>query len=254
MIPYLRIYELSIINYLKYEILPLAFAEREVTVPLVLDNDLGGYVAQSQMVPLPSSPGRGWQFFDEATVNGKQVINTIAEQTGRVQVAGASTYTLDYVNGVVINPNTVPSAVTYYWNYVSVIPGWPGATPPPTPIVAVDIDTSARGGFQLGGGSRDVIDVAIYVFATDEAEKRDITSVIHDALFNRTLPVRNWHEGSYLNFDGTFNTGFSPTVVSGLGLGVFTEVVSRLNGPRIDISELNKHRSRITFQFEVVRD
>lgn len=254
MIPYLRIYELSIINYLKYEIMPLSFLEQETNVPLVLDNSLGGYVANTSMIPDPTSTGRGWAFFDETTVNGNLVIDTTAEQSSRVAVVGASSYTIDYANGVIKNPNTTPSSVSYYWNYVSFIAGWPGIVPPPLPVVAVDIDTSDRNPFQLGGGSRDILDCSIYVFATNEVEKRDITSVLHDAIYSRSLSVKNWHEGSYLNYDGTFNSGFSPSVVSGVGQGYFQDVVSDLAGPRMDWSEVNRHRSKITFKFEVFRD
>jgi hypothetical protein len=254
MIPFLRIYELSIINYLKYEVIPVHFLEESPSETLVLDSTLGGYVPQTLLLPSPTSRGRGWAFFDEATVNGQIIIDVSAEQTSRVAVTGATTFTIDYVNGVIKNPDTAPTSITYFWNYISFVEGWPGEFPPPLPVVAVDINVSERQGYQLGTGSRDVIHGSVYIFATSEQEKRDIASVINDGLHNRTLAIKNWHEGSYLDYDGTFNTDFSPTTVSGVGLGVFKNVVSNLTGPRADWSEVNRHRSRVDFEFEVFRD
>lgn len=254
MIPFLRIYELSIINYLKYEVMPVHFLEQSASETLVLDSTLGGYVPQTSLLPSPTSRGRGWSFFDEATVNGQVVIDATSEQSSRISVVGASTFTVDYVNGVIKNPDTTPTSITYYWNYVSFVEGWPGEFPPPLPVVAVDINVSERAGFQLGGGSRDTLTCSVYVFATSEQEKRDITSVINDGLYSRTLSIKNWHEGSYLDYDGTFNTDFTPSVVAGVGLGAFTNVVANLTGPRADWSEVNRHRSRINFDFEVFRD
>ena len=255
-IPYLRIYELSIINYLKYEILPLYFLEQQTNVPLIEnpDTDVGGYVADTKMDPLPTSEGRGWAIFDEATVAGKQVVDTTGEQSSSIVVNGATSYVIDYLNGAIKNPNTIPTSISYYWNYVSFIASWPGAVPPPLPVISLDVSESSRSGFQLGGGSKDVLNCAIYVFASNEVEKRDIVSVIHDALFSRNVPIRNWHDGGYLKYDGTFNTGFVPTPVSGLTLGYFTNVEAQLSGFRIDWSEINRHRSKITFELEVFRD
>lgn len=253
MIPYLKNYEISIINYLKYEVLPVGFLEHIVNDPLVYDSSLGGYVADTTRQPDPTSFGRGWFPFDEDTVNGKVVIDTSAEQSNRISVNGATTYTIDYVNGVVKNPDSVPTSVSYYWDYISVIRGWPGTMPPPLPIVAIDVDQNQMAGFQLGGGTKDLIQGSVYIFATDDAEKKDISYLVQDAMFNKTLSIRNWHEGNYLDYDGTFNSDFTPVTLSGVGVGYFKEVTARMNGPRADWSELNRHRSRVDFEFEVFR-
>jgi hypothetical protein len=205
MIPYLRLYELSIINYIKYEVLPLQYLEYISDEPLVVDAVNGGYKTETDMEPNPTSVGRGWALFNEATVNGSLVIDTSAEQTTMVDVDGATTYSVDYLNGRIVNPNTVPTSVSFYWNYVSVVESWPGVDPPPLPIVVVDMETKSGLGFQLGGGTKDVLRGAIYVFATSELEKRDITDLIHNKIENRSIPISNWHEGGYLSYNGTYN-------------------------------------------------
>lgn len=252
-VPFLRVYDASIINYLKYEIFPLYFTEQVVNEALVYSADLRGYVTESLMEPLPTSPGRGWAVFDEATVGGRSQVDVTVEQTSQVTVVGASSYTIDYPGGRILTPDTTPTSVSYSWYYVSVVEGWPGTDPPPLPIVAVDIDTTSKSGYQLGGGTKDTIEGTVYVFATSEAEKKDITDIIYQAFYNRSLLIGNWHEGTYLDFDGTY-TSFLPSAVSGLSSGVFKDVTARLNGPRIDWSEVNRHRSSVNFVFEVFKD
>jgi hypothetical protein len=253
MIPYIRIYDASVINYLKYEVLPLHFTERVENEALVYDSSVLGYVTESDMIPLPTSAGRGWVPFDEVTAGSSTYVDTTSEQTTQVTVNGASSYTIDYLTGRVINPNTAPTSVSYSWNYVSLVEGWPSEDVPPLPVVAVDINTSDKSGFQLGGGTKDVVEGAVYIFATSEMEKKDITDIIYQALYNRTIPIRNWHEGSYLDFDGTYS-GFQPTAVSGLSSGILTGVKANLVGPRMDWSEVNRHRSSIEFTIEVYKD
>jgi len=253
MVPFLRIYDASIYNYLKYQVLPPHFTEVRTDEPLTFSPTANGYVVTTDAVPLPTSEGRGWAVFDETTVNGKLVVDLTAEQQNQITVTGASSYTVDYVNGRILNPDTPPSSITYAWYYVSVVQGWPGTEPPPLPVVALDIDENIKSGFQLGGGTKDVIEGSVYVFATNEGEKKDITDIIYQAFFNRSLPIQNWHEGSYLDYDGTFS-GFSPSPVSGITNGVFTETQAFLRGPRMDWSELNRYRSRVSFTFEVLKD
>jgi hypothetical protein len=253
LIPYIKIYDASIINYLKYEVLPIYFTERVEDESLVFDEDLEGYVTESSMVPLPTSAGRGWVMFDETTVNGLTLVDTASEQTTKVSVTGATTYDIDYVRGRIINADAEPTSVSYSWHYISFVEGWPGTDPPPLPIVAVDVNTSVKSGYQLGGGTKDVLEGSVYIFATSESEKKEITDVIYQALYGRALSVRNWHEGSYLDFDGTYS-GFQPSPVNGLTLGAFTEVAANLVGPRMDWSEVNRHRSQVDFTFEVYKD
>lgn len=252
-IPYFRIYDATIANYLKYQVLPPFFSERIENEPLVFDSKLNGYVTQSLMQPLPTSRGRGWAVFDEDTVNGKRVVDTSSEQSSQVTVNGASSYTIDYPGGRILSPDTAPTSVSYTWYYVSVVEGWPGTDPPPLPVVAVDLNTSGKSGFQLGGGTKDTLNGSVYIFATNETEKKEIADVVYESFYNRTLGIKNWHEGSYLNFDGTY-TGFSPTTIDGLSSGAFVDVTADFVGPRMDWSELNRHRAKVDFTFQVYKN
>ncbi len=253
MIPYLRLYDSSIFNYLRYEVIPLHFSERVTNDSLVQVEDSNTYALDSTMEPSPVSYGRGFVLFDESTVNGRQVADTSAEQTSTITVNGASSYTIDYVGGRILNPNTPPTSITYKWYYVSVMQGWPGTTPPPLPCVALTMDSTQKSPFQLGGGTKDTIKATLHVFATSEAEKKDITDVLYQALYCRSIPIRNWHQGSYLDYDGSF-TGFAPTTVSGLSGGYFKDVKTSLTDSRTSWSELNRYRSKIDFVFEVYKD
>ncbi len=253
MLPFLRLYDSSIFNYIRYEVIPLYYSERVENDPLIFNSTNNSYTVDFTSTPSPSSPGRGFVLFDEYTVNNNLVADTSSEQTNQIIVNGASSYEIDYVGCKILNPNTPPTSITYSWYYVSVIQGWPGAEPPPLPIVALDIDATTKAGYQLGGGSKDIVRGSVYIFATSEAEKKDITDIIYQSLFNRTLPIRNWHQVNYLDYDGTY-TGLTPTTVSGLSNGFFKEVDAVYEGARMDWSELNRHRSRVDFVFEVYKD
>jgi hypothetical protein len=252
-IPYLRIYDASIINYLKYEVLPLYFTELAVDEPLVFDSALNGYVADTTLKPRPTSKGRGWVIFDEAAVGTKTVVDTTQEQTSQVTVVGASSYTIDYIRGRIFDVDTPPTSVSYAWNYVSVVEGWPSGDPPPLPVVAVDLTAADKDGYQLGGGTKDTLKGTVHIFATGETEKKMIADFIYQAFYNRTLSISNWHEGSYIDFDGSYS-GFQPTTVSGLSTGAFIDVTANLVGPRFDWSEVNRHRAQVDFVFEVYKD
>lgn len=253
MIPYLRLYDSSIYNYLRYEVIPLHFSERVENDLLVYDAKSDSYVLNSKMQPSPVSTGRGFVLFDEDTVNGRLVANTTSEQASQVAVSGPSVYDIDYVNGRILNADSPPTSISYRWYYVSFIQGWPGSDPPPLPCVALDIETNKKAGYQLGGGSKDTVHGAVHVFATSEAEKKDITDTIYQAMYNRTISIRNWHEGSYLDYDGTY-TGFVPGPVEGVSNGFFKDVTASYVSARLSWSELNRYRSKLDFVFEVYKD
>jgi len=205
----LRLENNSIFNYIKYEIISPQFTELASNDSLVYDQALSAYVAQNTSTPSPTSEGRGWVIFDDSTINGRIIADTTQEQASKVVVTGATSYTVNYRNGSIINPNAAPSAVSYYWDYVSVVPHWSGTNPPPLPFVSMSIEGTKKEGFQLGGGTKNLRTVYFDVFATDAAERDDISDVVHTALFNHTIPIKDFSGGSYLNYDGTFNTNLS---------------------------------------------
>jgi hypothetical protein len=245
----LRLENTSLYNHIKYEVVAKYFVETQTSVPLVYDRESGSYIPTSvlEFDPSPTSVGRGWVFFDDYDVDGSTLVDTSKEQTAKVLVSGATHHTVDYVHGRIYDPNSVPTAVTYNWFYLSVLDSWPGATPPPLPVISIDIDTTTKAGFQLGGGKKNTRVANLYVFATTKAERDDITDILHDELYNKQIVVKDYSTGDYLNFNGTFNTGFNPTILEG-----HIEVVSveaRNVNAWLDWSELNRYRSTIKIVF-----
>lgn len=245
----LRLEDIAIFNYIKYGLLPTEFSEQITGEALIYDPTLGAYKTESSMEPLPTSAGRGWVCFDDYTVNGSLVVDTESEQASKVSVVGASTYAVDYLHGRIYNPDSVPTSVSYYWHYISVLDAWPGIDPPPLPIVSVGVDRSVKEGFQLGGGVKTVREFSIYVFGTSRGERDDITEVIHSNLFNRQIMLKDFSTGDYLNYDGTFNTGFSPTLLASSSLNITSTEARNIN-IWSDWSDLNKYRSVISGEYE----
>jgi len=152
---------------------------------------------------------------------------------------------VNYILGAIRNPDTPPSSVSYYWNYVSVVDGWPGINIPDLPIVAIDIESGNREGFQLGGGHKSVRGVDIHVFATGNGERDDITETLFDSLYNRRIPVIDYSQGDYLSHDGFYDSSFtSPSITSA---HIYFENVKyrTVNNPS-DWSDLNQYRSVIS--------
>lgn len=242
--------QLSLYYYLKYEVISPAFAENVTNDSLEYDASLGGYVAQATGVePSPTSEGRGWVFFDDTLVGDKYVVDTSAEQTSKVSVTGASSYTVDYVRGVIKNPDATPTSVSYYWNYVSVLKYWPGVTPPPLPFVTISIESTTKEGFQLGGGVKNIRRVYIDIFATNTLERDDLTDTIQTALFDRTIAIKDFSTGSYLKYDGTFDTSLSLPLDS-LGYMYMMDAEARNVHISSDWTEINKYRSTISSMYE----
>ena len=245
----LRLENNSIFNYIKYEIISPQFTELASDDSLVYDQALSAYVAQNTSDPSPVSDGRGWVIFDDYTVNGKIIVDTTQEQDSKVVVTGATSYTVNYLNGSIVDPNTIPSTVSYYWDYVSVVPYWSGTTPPPLPFVSMSIEGSKKEGFQLGGGIRNLRTVYFDVFATSSAERDDISDVIHTAIFNHTIPIKDFSGGSYLNYNGTFNTNLSYPLTL-LGNIRFLDTDHKNIHVSDDWSDLQKFRSLISGTYE----
>lgn len=239
-----RLEDITLYNYLKYEVLGYHFIEHLEDVSLTYNSIYGLYLPDySDYDPSPASAGRGWVPFDE--VGGS--IDTTLEQTTRVSVTGASTYTVNYLLGGIKNTNTVPTAASFYWNYVSVVEGWPGGDPPPLPIVAIDVLGYQQYGWQLGPGHRKARQVSAYIFAHNKAERDDITEVLYDALYNNATKLIDYSEGDYLVPDGTFNSSFTAPSIVGTDRLLFDNVQARVLNITNDWSDLNKFRTSISF-------
>jgi hypothetical protein len=249
----LRLERISLFNYIKYEVIPTEFSERASNEALVYDAALNAYTPDTSLDPSPTSEGRGWVFFDDSTVDGRIVVDSSQVQTSKISVVGASSYTINYTNGRITNPNTVPTSISYFWNYVSVIDRWLDTTPPPLPCVSLKIEESRKSGFQLGGGVKNTRTVYFDIFATSSAEREDISELIHNNLFNRRITIKDFSSGDYLNYDGTFNTSLSLPLDT-LGSIFFLDVVQRnINLPN-EWSDLNKYRSTVIGTYESLVD
>lgn len=247
----LRLEGIALFSYLKNEVLPVHFSEWAYNEALVYSSTLVSYVPESTLVPHPTSKGRGWVFFDEATVNGSTVIDATSEQTTRVSVTGASSYTIDYFRGAIKNPNTIPTEISYTYNYISVIDGWPGEDVPPLPVISIDLNKMSKQGLQIGGGKRNIRELYIEIFAQSNPERDDITEILYDSLFTRNIAVKDFSTGFYLKPDGTYNTGFVPTTG---GYIYVTDVQARTINNKTDLSLTNRHRSVITLQYETITE
>ena len=168
------------------------------------------------------------------------------EQTSRVSVTGASVYSVNYFLGGIKNPDTIPTSVSYYWNYISVIDGWPGTTPPSLPIVAVDMTGGGRTGYQLGGGYLSNRSVSLHIFATGNGERDDITETLFDSLYNCSIPLRDYRQGDYLDYDGLYDDSFTGSIIDNKRL-FFENVSYRVLNLPLDWADLNQFRSIITF-------
>lgn len=268
-----RMEDMSLQHWIKDVVIPLKWVERVVNAPLVFNSALAVYEAEIQWLPSFMDEGRGWVFFDPAG-SGTCVTSDIpaSEQSTRVTVDNesgsaitSSLYTINYNDGTVALPGGAtttaegtPTTVDFYQYYVSVIDGWPGTTPPDLPVVAVEMRGYDKRPFQIGGGRKSVRRVAIDIFATSSAERDDLTEFLYDAIYNRHIPVFDFREGEPLTYDGTFNPTWSGTLLqlnnNDDALFYFRNVKAESITGRQDWGDLNRWRSRITFEMESYRD
>ncbi len=267
-----RMEDMSLQHWIKGALLPLKWVENVTNVPLNFNADKARFEADIVWLPNFLDEGRGWVYFDVVST-GSCVLNSIpsTEQTTRITVfneiggtISSSNYTINYVDGAIVasggttTPEGVPTTIEFVQYYVSIIDGWPGTTPPEPPIVAVELLNYDKQPFQLGGGRKSVRNGAIHVFATSSAERDDLTEFLFDAMYNRHIPVLDFRDGEPLNYDGTFNTTFSGTLLqldtNDDSLFYFSNVKATYINARQDWSDLNRWRSKITFTTESFRD
>lgn len=234
--------DLSLFHYIKDTVLR-DFIEIEQQVPLDLMRELScsdGYVYQAltDMVPIPTSRGRGWTYFDcpvvdsdgyciyssedscrpeFVTVTGTDGSNIpctgTPEQSERVTVYNdslveipSSEYVIDYIDGRIVTSSSSinPKYVDYFWNYVSVVDEWSLVDSIDTPIIVIDMNKTDKAGYQLGAGKKVKRRVDLHIFAQNTAERNDLTETLFDGLYNKSAPVYDLSNGDILDFDGTF--------------------------------------------------
>jgi len=280
------------------------FIEQETEIPLRYMPEISieepdccsmVYEALTSMVPEPTDRGRGWCYFDHFDINGKRIYTfpgrcispgtgNIPEQELMVKVyyctSSGSTliyneidndeYIIDYMDGRIITSGTcpIPTHVSYYWNYVSLVDEWSAVEAAEPPVVVIDIHGTDKTGYQLGPGKLATRKVDLHIFASNTAERNDIVETLYDGLYLKSCPMYDFPDGTILDYDGTWygrrenmnksETLFDRTTVSGI-LGcylMFENVTSRhVNLPllmtrgrtEIVLSDLNAYRSKVSF-------
>jgi len=253
--------DLSLHHYVKNYILR-DFVEAE-TVPLQYkpeESSTTSYVygAVSSTIPSPASRGRGWCYLDNAFDTTEQQNSVIVYDAYNAVISG-SNYIIDYIDGRVIfgNQSIIPASVYYKWHYIAVVDEWPITEIPDPPVVAIDIASFSKEGFQLGGGKRVPRMVYFHIFANDSAERDDITETLYDGVYLKCCPNQEFNNGTVIDWNGTFNIDYTYTTYSGSSELKFDNVVARsivlplLAIPDRDLSQLsdvNKYRSRVNFE------
>ena len=298
----LRKEDLSLYLYIKDTIL-LDFQEVEEYASLTLMPELcesSSYVYQyvTTLEPSPTERGRGWSYFDSpsgglscepyTSVSGLNGDGDPAfgtpEQSNKVilyettssglSVVDWRDYMIDYIDGRIISTRQFNTPkITYTWNYVSVVDEWAAIMAANPPVVVVDISGTDKGAYQLGGGKKSTRKVDIHIFASNTAERNDLSETIYDGLFNRSCPIYDFTTGSVLDHDGTFYGRrsltdritnpqnkltylFDRSEVSNISPLYFDSVSARhVNLPlvmtrgrdEVMLSDLNAYRSKVSF-------
>lgn len=287
--------ELSIFNYIR-DIVLSNYIILEEGVPLVYNHRLSSntsfvYELGISTKPAPYDIGRGFTYFDDpndmdsvgyspcdlyplvsGTVYGSdEVVLGTPEQSNRIKVYDEDrelisdyNYLVDYVDCRIVTSGTVnPAFIDYSWNYVSLLDDWEKMTTVETPIVVVNLSNSNKKGYQLGGGSRVVRNLVLYVFCNNSIEKKEITDVLYDGFYNKTVPIYKYPLGTVLDYDGTWygrkinknklTSLFDRTTASfSIGNMFFEDIVAKdieigavNRAENVFLSKVNKFRSRI---------
>ena len=266
----LRREDLSLHHYIKNYVLQdfieeeenislLCLADESITPPFESYSGVSYvYEAQSNMDPSPVSKGRGWVYLDNPSDTSEQTSSgtlTVRDQYGAV--INSNNYDIDYIDGRVIvgDPSIIPATVKYEWHYVSVVDEWGDITAADVPVVAIAISNFVKQGFQLGAGKFVSRRVELNIFASNQAEKDDLSECLYDGLYLKSCNYQSYLKGTMIDWDGRFNTNYEFTTVSGSSSLKFDNVESRtvkvsLMVPSRDstmLSDLNRYRSRISF-------
>ena len=253
-----RLEDLSLYNFIKNTVLQDFIETETTTLSYVSDeSSVGSYVYQSSstMIPSPTSAGRGWLYFDSPGDTTEQQSSVIVYDEFGSVISG-SNYMVDYIDGRIITSSlgVVPDTVEYRWHYVSVVDEWPVAETSEAPIVVIDIAGFEKEGFQLGAGKRVPRIVNIDVFAIDTAERDDIMETLYDGIYLKCCPNQEFSKGTPIDWDGTFNTAYIYSTISGssdlkfddaTARSIFVPLSSIPDRELMMLSDVNRYRGRI---------
>jgi len=258
----LRKEDLSLHHYIKNNALQ-DFLESEVNIPLgyLDDQSVPGssyvYGLETDMIPSPISKGRGLVYLDNPNDKTEQT-NCVTVYDKNYTVISGSNYDIDYVDGRIItaSPSIVPATINYKWYYVSTIDSWKDVQEvSDLPIVVIGVSKFHKEGFQLGGGRYVPRQIDINIFASNSAERDDITETLYDALYQKSCAYQSFPKGTMVDWDGRFNNNFEYTTISGSSSLKFSNVIATTirvstTTPSTDVtvlSDINRYRSRISF-------
>jgi hypothetical protein len=238
----LRKEDLSLYLHIK-DVVLRNFREKEEYSPLQLMPELCDYASYvyeivTDLEPSPTERGRGLVYFDPPSGgvpcepypsvsglngDGHPAFGTPEQSDSvvlyemvdpllcddRATLSGVEVswqdYMIDYIDGRIISPVKLTNpAITYTWNYVSVVDEWAAIEAADPPVVVIDLHGTDKAGYQLGGGKRTVRKVDIHVFASHPAERNDIVEALYEGLYNKSCPLYDFPTGSVLDYDGTF--------------------------------------------------
>jgi len=257
----LRKETLSLNHFIRYNILDV-FIETDTNVPLTYLSDIsatGSYVyqAESTRIPLPNDLGRGIIYIDSYGNTAEQQ-NAVIVYDSLGSVISGTEYIIDYIDARIVTSGTVtPATVTYKYFYVALVNGWESIESSTVPIVAVNLESFEKAGFQLGGGKRVPRRGHLHIFASNRAERSDLMELLYDGINEKCCPNQNWTNGSMLDWDGTFNENYVYETIQYSSSLHFEKVVARnVNPPLMGgiphrdltmLSDLNRYRARIDF-------
>ena len=253
--------DISLHHYIRNDVLK-DFIETERNVPLVyleeLSRESGSaiYQADSSMTPSTTSNGRGWVYVDGPEYFTEQQNSVIVYDSLGTVISGG--YNVDYIDGRIIFPDRSynPAAVTYKWYYVAIVDEWELVQASDVPVVVVDLMGFSKEGFQLGGGKKVPRRVNIHIFASNQAEREDLSEAIYDGLYLKSCPLQALTHGTMIDWDGRWNYDYTFTTMSGHSYLKFDNVRARNVYIQLrmipardytQLSNLNRYRSRITF-------
>jgi hypothetical protein len=257
----LRKEDLSLNHFIRFSILD-EYIETDANVSLTYLPDIsttGSYVyqAESTRTPLPNDLGRGIVYIDSySDVTEQQNAVTVYDGVG--SVISGSKYLIDYVdNRIVVSGTVTPAAVTYKYFYVSLVNEWEDLEAAGVPVIAVNLESFEKVGFQLGGGKRVPRRGHLHIFASTRAERDDLAELLYDGINEKCCPNQNWPQGSMIDWNGTFNENYVYETIQYSSNLHFENVKARnINPPLVRevptrditmLSDLNRYRARIDF-------
>jgi len=184
-----------------------------------------------------------------------------------------SYYQIDYRQGRIRWPapttpsgalNEIPTTVDYRFHMISMLDGYPSDDSiPELPIVCLYPLSDENKALQIGPGAKFTRRYAIDVFATNNAEKRDILDIIHSSIYNKPISVIDFNRsGEPLEHWGIINEDFIQDITyngdtyrsyltlnpgNGNILHFLNIEVMYNTSPRESRSDILQHMGKITF-------